>query len=99
MSASLQIEVRNQVLWLTINRPEKRNALNLALLDEIGETLARYAAATDIKLALLTGAGDKAFAQAATLRNSMPCARKQRRWLCHGGLAKRWIKYVISHYP
>ena len=68
MSASLQIEVRNQVLWLTINRPEKRNALNLALLDEIGETLARYAAATDIKLALLTGAGDKAFAAGGDLK-------------------------------
>ena len=68
MSASLQIKVRDQVLRLTINRPEKRNALNLALLDQIGEALAQHATNTDIKLALLTGAGEKAFAAGGDLK-------------------------------
>jgi len=66
--SALQIEVRDQVLRLTINRPEKRNALNLALLDEIGGTLAEHRENTDIKLALLTGAGDKAFAAGGDLK-------------------------------
>jgi enoyl-CoA hydratase len=66
--SSLQVEVRDQVLRLIINRPEKRNALNLALLDEIGETLAQHADDASIKLALLTGAGDKAFAAGGDLK-------------------------------
>jgi enoyl-CoA hydratase len=66
-SESLQVEIRDQVLRLTINRPEKRNALNLALLDEIGSTLSSHSANPDIKLALLTASGDKAFAAGGDL--------------------------------
>jgi len=67
-SAPLLVEVRDQVLRLTINRPEKRNALNLALLDAIGQAFADHANNPDIKLALLTGAGDKAFAAGGDLK-------------------------------
>ncbi len=68
MSSSLLVEVRDHVLHLTLNRPEKRNALNLALLDEIASTLAGYRGDENIKLALLTGAGDKAFAAGGDLK-------------------------------
>ncbi|MDG1463130.1 MAG: enoyl-CoA hydratase/isomerase family protein, partial [Gammaproteobacteria bacterium] len=55
-------------LHLTINRPEKRNALNLRLLDEIGDAFAAHAEHPEIKLALLTGAGEKAFAAGGDLK-------------------------------
>ncbi len=67
-SDALLVEIKDQVLRLTINRPEKRNALNLGLLDTIGDTFAAHADHPDIKLALLTGAGDKAFAAGGDLK-------------------------------
>ena len=64
----LLVEIEDQVLRLTINRPEKRNALNLALLDSIGDAFAAHADNPGIKLALLSGAGDKAFAAGGDLK-------------------------------
>lgn len=66
-SESLQVQIRDQVLRLTINRPEKRNALNLALLDDIGSMLSSHSENQGIKLALITAAGDKAFAAGGDL--------------------------------
>ena len=67
-SDALIVEIKDQVLHLTINRPEKRNALNLRLLDEIGDAFAAHAEHPEIKLALLTGAGEKAFAAGGDLK-------------------------------
>ena len=39
MNKELLIERRGQVAWLTINRPEVRNALGLAITKQIVETL------------------------------------------------------------
>jgi len=42
---------------IVLNRPEKRNALNAAVIAGIKEDLARSAADTDIRVVVLTGAG------------------------------------------
>jgi enoyl-CoA hydratase len=55
------------VLTLTINRPDKRNALRLDLLDAIGETMVKYAKDTELKCAVITGAGTKCFAAGGDL--------------------------------
>jgi enoyl-CoA hydratase len=65
---SLLTERRGPILRLTINRPEKRNALSLALLDEIGVTLAQNADDAGIRCAVITGAGDKCFAAGGDLQ-------------------------------
>lgn len=57
-----------RVLTLTINRPEQRNALSLTLLDRMGETLAMHAADADLRCAVITAAGDKAFAAGGDLK-------------------------------
>ena len=69
MSATdrLLIDVAGDVLRITINRPEKRNALSLGLLDELGETLDLQRGA-DLKCAIITGAGDRAFAAGGDLK-------------------------------
>ena len=68
MSDSLIIERQGAVLRLTINRPDKRNALSLALLDEIGATLAEHARDAGILCAVITAAGDKCFAAGGDLQ-------------------------------
>ncbi|MCC7257695.1 MAG: enoyl-CoA hydratase/isomerase family protein [Gammaproteobacteria bacterium] len=68
MTDSLLVERHGAVLNLTINRPEKRNALSLALLDEIGAAMAAHAGDAGIKCAVLTGAGDRCFAAGGDLQ-------------------------------
>jgi enoyl-CoA hydratase len=66
--APLLVSRDGALLRLTINRPEKRNALSLALLDEIGATVAGHAADATILLAVITGSGDKCFAAGGDLQ-------------------------------
>jgi len=94
-SEPLLVEVRDDVLRVTINRPEKRNALNLALLDAIGETFESHVDHPDIKLALLTGAGDKAFAAGGDLKE-LDAVRSEKDSLAmsrRGRLALDQIRY------
>jgi len=66
-SGQLITEVDDELLRVTINRPEKRNALSLDLLDEIGAVFHAHRGA-GLKCALITGAGDKAFAAGGDLK-------------------------------
>ncbi len=69
MTASNQliVKVEGEVLRVTINRPEKRNALSLGLMDEIGASF-RAHRSSSVKCALITGAGEKAFAAGGDLK-------------------------------
>ena len=66
-SPVLLAERRGEVLWLTVNRPEKHNALNRAVLGAIGEAFSAHAADDGLKAAVITGAGDKYFAAGGDL--------------------------------
>jgi enoyl-CoA hydratase len=55
------------VALLTIDRPEARNALNFALLAELADALERLDRDGRTRVAVLTGAGDKAFAAGADI--------------------------------
>lgn len=46
------------VVTLTLNRPEKKNALSIALRDEITDALAALAGDERVKVLVITGAGD-----------------------------------------
>ena len=50
-------ELRDGVAWLTMNRPEARNALNHALREGLRGALARFAADDGARVAVLRGAG------------------------------------------
>jgi enoyl-CoA hydratase len=64
----LLVERRGAVLHVTINRPEKRNALALAALDALGAAFTEHAGDEAIACAVLTGAGDRSFAAGGDLR-------------------------------
>ncbi|WP_035855690.1 enoyl-CoA hydratase/isomerase family protein [Cryptosporangium arvum] len=49
------------VLWVTFDRPERRNAITPEMHDEIAPLFARIAADREVRVVVLTGAGDKAF--------------------------------------
>jgi enoyl-CoA hydratase len=58
MSDVLIYEVRGQVAWLTMNRPDARNAQNTALIDAIDAALDRADADDEVRVVVLAGAGD-----------------------------------------
>lgn len=49
--------IHSRVATLTLNRPEKRNALTVDMLDQFVTTLADTAADQDVRAVVLTGAG------------------------------------------
>lgn len=71
MTAFVSTSFTAGVLTVTLQRPESRNALNLALIAEIGATFAAWEAREDVVLAVLTGAGDKAFCAGGDLKELM----------------------------
>jgi enoyl-CoA hydratase/carnithine racemase len=70
MADELLVERRGDVMWLTLNRPEVHNALNLALVNALIDAL--NAASTDetLRALVLTGAGEKSFCAGADLKES-----------------------------
>lgn len=52
---------------VTLNRPDKLNALNAELLGALGQTFAELAEDTSVHCVILTGAGEKAFAAGADI--------------------------------
>lgn len=65
---NLLIEEQNGVCTITLNRPEKRNALDLQTLSEIREAFRHVRGNNSIQGVILTGAGGKAFASGADIR-------------------------------
>ncbi len=61
MSDVLLRERRGGVEVLTLNRPEKRNALNRELLDALASAFAELEGDDEVRVVVLTGAGDRAF--------------------------------------
>ncbi len=55
------------VATLTLNRPDKLNALNEALLGELAAALEEVERDASLRVAILTGAGEKAFAAGADI--------------------------------
>lgn len=70
MSGEAEIlhEARGPALWIIINRADKRNALNQAVIDGIHDGLARAHADPAFRAIVLTGAGDKAFCAGGDLQ-------------------------------
>lgn len=56
------------IVRLTINRPEKLNALNNQVLNELTEAFKEIQINNDIKGVILTGSGDKAFVAGADIK-------------------------------
>src|SRR5438876_10127522 len=64
---TLLFEIKDGVALITINRPDKLNALNDQVLEELGSAAERLATEDPIKGAILTGAGRKAFVAGADI--------------------------------
>ncbi|MCX2452880.1 enoyl-CoA hydratase-related protein [Pedobacter sp. PLR] len=64
---NLLSEIRESVLYVTINREQKLNALNKETLTELADVIAFAAQNDQVRAVLLTGAGPKAFVAGADI--------------------------------
>ena len=64
---TLLLERRDRVAIITINRPEKRNALNIKTREEGAALLEELRNDADVGVVVFTGAGDKAFIAGADI--------------------------------
>jgi enoyl-CoA hydratase/carnithine racemase len=79
MPEHIQVATTEAIASITLDRPAKRNALSIALRDEVSDALEELAADTSIRVVVLTGAGD-VFSAGFDLREfGIPDPEHQRR--------------------
>src|SRR2546430_7105211 len=64
---TLLFEIKDGVALITINRPDKLNGLNDQVMADLAAVAERLATGDDIRGAILTGAGPKAFVAGADI--------------------------------
>jgi len=65
--SNIILAIEEGVATITFNRPKSLNALNSALLTELSNALEAIAANENVRILVLTGAGDKAFVAGADI--------------------------------
>jgi enoyl-CoA hydratase len=100
---ALLLEVRNHVAYLTINRPEVHNSFSPEVVLRLADAWERVNTDDDIRVALITGAGDKAFSAGADLGRLIPLmtgARKPEDEWDHKLAANRRLgdHAILRHY-
>lgn len=76
--AGIHLERRAGIGLITIDRPEKLNAMTLSMYDDLGAAFAEVRDDAGIGVAVLTGAGERAFCVGADLSESIPALTEER---------------------
>jgi enoyl-CoA hydratase/carnithine racemase len=67
MSDCVLFEKRGAIGWITLNRPEVLNAINLEMRDELWTIIQAVRDDPDMRVAVFSGAGDRAFSAGADI--------------------------------
>ena len=65
---NLVYEVKEEIAWITLNRPKAMNALNVVMLQELRNVFETLENDSNIKVAIIKGGGGKAFSAGADLK-------------------------------
>jgi len=72
----LLYEKKDRIVTMTLNRPDKMNPLNAEMFERLAEAWEKFNADDDAWVAIVTGAGDKAFSAGADLSSDRKVERK-----------------------
>src|SRR5499425_1190003 len=64
---NILFEKKNAIVYVTVNRPKVLNALNMATMEELREAFTEIRQDREVRVAILTGAGEKAFIAGADI--------------------------------
>jgi len=67
MFENILLDIEGTVAILTVNRPQKMNAVNNATVEELDQAVAQVEKNPDLRVLILTGAGEKAFVAGADI--------------------------------
>jgi enoyl-CoA hydratase len=84
---TIQVTHEGHVATITLNRPDKLNAINDGLLRELYQAVGELGAEREVLCAILTGAGDKAFAAGADIGAMREMTSAEARRFAHLGHA------------
>jgi enoyl-CoA hydratase len=96
MHDTLTTELADQIFIITINRPEKLNALNKTVISELGEAMEEIYVNPLIRGAIITGAGNKAFAAGADIRGFAGLSNEEAMALANQG---KQVFFKIENSP
>ena len=77
MYKTLHTDLTDNILTVTINRPDKLNALNRDVISELGEVVEEIYTNAAIRSAILTGAGQKAFVAGADITEFLGLSKEE----------------------
>jgi enoyl-CoA hydratase/carnithine racemase len=81
-------EARDGTAWVTINRPDQRNALNPAVIEGLLDALRQAGEDDGVRSVVLTGAGDRAFCAGADLGGMQPAEGRVQEHLRRGRIGE-----------
>ena len=90
---TILVEQRGAVTLITLNRPQALNALNSQVLEELIVAFAAFEAEDSQRCAVLTGAGEKAFAAGADIKEM---AEKPAAEFYSQDFFSRWTSHVVK---
>lgn len=67
MYQNISSELKDRVQWIFIEREDKMNALNISLLSELGQEIDRIQNDDQVRVVIISGKGQKAFAAGADI--------------------------------
>jgi enoyl-CoA hydratase len=76
MNAPVLVDIRDRIATLTLNRPDKLNALNYETVDLLLRTLDELESDPGVRVLIVTGAGDRAFSAGADIREFSESVRQ-----------------------
>lgn len=80
--------------WLVFNNPQRHNALSLEMWQGIGDVLETFAGDDDVRVAIMRGAGGKAFVSGADISefdSKRASASQEGDYASIAGRANRWL--------
>ncbi len=99
MYQTLLTNLDNHILTITINRPDKLNALNETVIEELSAVLDEVNEQEEIKSVLITGAGEKAFVAGADISEFLSLDSNGGRTLSQKGQEMVFNKIENCHKP
>jgi enoyl-CoA hydratase/carnithine racemase len=93
-----RVERDGHLLVVTLDRPEVRNALHRAASDELDQVWSQYETDPDLRVAILTGAGDRSFSAGYDMREPAAGDQKGSGFLAHRhprGLGALTLRYDL----
>lgn len=85
MYTTLLTELKEGIFTITINRPDKLNALNKTVFEELDKVMDTVYADNSIKGVILTGAGNKAFVAGADISEFLQISNEDAEFLSKNG--------------